>query len=622
MSKSTEKTVRSDRRIYKNILYMLGKVLEWDLRQLFLGLARVPVIVLLPLSAIFLSSTLVTFIVNRRSPGEFILVIAALSACLFVLSAVERFTRAKLYWRGNLMRYRYMNLCSEKLMDADYASIENPDGQEKTQRAIRLFDSYKPIDGLGWREVGAEQIVLAIAEFAANVVGMLVYATIISKLNPWIVLFLVLVTYVDYLVGKNLAKWNFENKKNWAPIDRKINYFKTIAGDFAKAKDIRLYQMKDWFSSILGELLIERKHWYNVVEKRSIGNDFLSAGIGLVREAVCIGYLVFRMYYYGLSAGDFVLYFGVISGFSAWLLNVSYNARAVGNCGLEFSDFKDFVAIPQGRKPRGKRKAPGETPKIEFRNVWFGYPATSKETIEDFDLTIEKGEKLAIVGLNGAGKTTLVKLLCGLYVPTKGEILIDGIPAGEFDEKEYFSMFSAVFQDIHLLPASIEKNIALCNAEYVNSDRFDEVVALSGLSTKIQLLGTGKETGLMRGIVEDSIDLSGGEKQKLALARALYKDGKVFILDEPTAALDPIAENELYLKYKDLAMDRTAIFISHRLSSTRFCDRIIFLEAGKIVEAGSHDCLIRANGKYAEMYDIQSRHYRKAIEVGAGNDEN
>src|SRR5699024_3656318 len=256
---------------------------------------------------------------------------------------------------------------------------------------------------------------------------------------------------------------------------------------------------------------------------------------------------------------------------------------------------------------------------IELRDLYYKYDEAEDYTIKGLNVHIKKGEKLALVGINGAGKTTLVKLICGLYRPSKGQIYINGKLSSLYIRDEYYSLFSVVFQDNHLLPVSIERNIGSKNKEDIDEDRIDKVIEMADLKEKVDSLPGEKETLLVKSVYEEAIELSGGEMQKLMLARALYKDGPIIILDEPTAALDPIAENKIYQEYNNLTKDKTSIFISHRLSSTRFCDRIVFLEKGQIIEEGSHQDLMKKEGKYKQMYDMQSHYYKK--DIGGGNNE-
>ena len=220
------------------------------------------------------------------------------------------------------------------------------------------------------------------------------------------------------------------------------------------------------------------------------------------------------------------------------------------------------------------------------------------------------------MGANGAGKTTLVKLLCGLYMPTSGEVRIDGVPVGDFAREEYYKLFSPVFQDVQTAFFSLAETVACDLGDRVDKARAESCMRRAGLGRKLDSLPLGVDTRLDKQVNKDGIALSGGEAQKLMMARALYKDAPVLVLDEPTAALDPIAENEIYLQYRDMTQGKTSLFISHRLASTRFCDRILFLKDGRIIEAGSHNELIALGGEYAKLYEIQSCWYRDDYKGG------
>lgn len=251
---------------------------------------------------------------------------------------------------------------------------------------------------------------------------------------------------------------------------------------------------------------------------------------------------------------------------------------------------------------------------IKLENVSFRYPESENDTLENIDLTLHSGEKIAVVGLNGAGKTTLVKLLCGFYDPTEGRVLLNGRDIRAYNRRDYYKMFAAVFQEFSILAGTIAMNIAQTE-ENIDMDRVKECAMQAGLLAKIEALPDGFETYLNRNVYENAIMLSGGETQRLMLARALYKNAPIVVLDEPTAALDPIAEAELYQKYNEITFGKSSVYISHRLASTRFCDRIIFLENRKITEEGTHEELLARGGRYAELFEVQSKYYRDEVDA-------
>ncbi len=259
---------------------------------------------------------------------------------------------------------------------------------------------------------------------------------------------------------------------------------------------------------------------------------------------------------------------------------------------------------------------------FSFRDVSYAYTETGEDgqpqtiqVLEHLNLEIAPGEKLAVVGANGAGKTTFVKLLCGLLHPRQGELLVGGVPVRDMDPGEYYGLFSAVFQNSGALPVSIADNIALNVTGDVDRERLRSCIRAAGLEEKVRSLPRGLDTCLNRRVAEQGTELSGGQLQRLLLARALYKDAPVLVLDEPTAALDPLAEQAVYERYRRFTEGKTAVFISHRLASTRFCDRIVLLENGRVAECGTHEQLLALGGRYAEMFRIQSRYYREENKI-------
>ena len=326
----------------------------------------------------------------------------------------------------------------------------------------------------------------------------------------------------------------------------------------------------------------------------------------MIRDAAVFAFLLYDVINYKISISDYIWYFGLITSFGAWLRSSADQIASIKRASLECEKFRDFIDYSESLDLDTKPMTFEKINKIEFRNVDFSYGDTC--VLKDINLIVNKEEKIAIVGENGAGKTTLIKLLCGFYSPSGGEILINDVNVSDIEEKSYLQLFSAVFQDHVFLPTSIKENICF---DDIDDIKLEEVLQSTGLLSKINNLKDGINTKLIKQINFEAVELSGGEKQRLLMARALYKNAPILILDEPTAALDPIAEEQIYQQYDSLARDKISFFISHRLASTQFCDKIVFLKEGTISEIGTHDDLLKKQGDYWKMFEAQAYYYRK-----------
>ena len=443
--------------------------------------------------------------------------------------------------------------------------------------------------------------------------AVLSFGGILSMLNPLLVPVIGIPTVARYYINKHKMQWVWNMADNWQTFDRQLEYITYIGtdSDFSAAKDIRIFGMQRWLEKVYKRVFAKRLNWYEQQDEWSWYHNVLGQIVGGIGNFAADIYVIWLVIDGQIGAGDFVLYFNSIFMLSdavmQWCDKISaYQWLSNNICyAREYLEMEDCSAAPAGKAlPDGKCE-------IEFRNVSYTYSGAENPTIKNISFRLNKGERLAVVGLNGVGKTTLIKLMCGLYEPTEGEILLNGTPVNAFNRLEYFKLFSSVFQDIGVLPVTIAENISGRKAEDTDYRRLHDCMKKSGIYEKVMSLPEKEHTRLCKTVYDDATDLSGGQMQKLALAKALYKDAPVLLLDEPTAALDPIAEQEMYLSYAQFAKDKSSVFISHRLASTRFCDRIILIADGGIAEEGTHAELMELGGTYAELFKMQSSYYNE-----------
>ena len=474
--------------------------------------------------------------------------------------------------------------------------------------------------------------------------GLLLYGLILLRQSPLVPLLVLVPALLVFLLKRKAMRKDHELRPAADEAARKMRYVEERGWDLKAGKDIRMYGLGGWLLSILkrerknGETNVRR--WENGYLAANLCDALLCFG----RDAGAYLYFILQIVQGNLPVSDFVWYISVVSSCQQACSAFLENVELLGRLSFDYSRLRLFLESGEGDifqgtgaeecekippeesgktgagAERGGRKAvpdsaafsrTKEAVGIELEHVSFTYPGSRVPTLKDLNLTIRPGEKIALVGLNGAGKSTLVKLLCGLYRPTSGTIRVGGRPISSFGKEEYFSMIAAVFQDVKLLPLTIAQNVASDNGEDIDRQRVRQCLSLAGLWEMVDGLPRKEDTPLGRGVLDDGIDLSGGERQKVWMARAFYKEAPILILDEPTAALDPLAEQEIYEKYVQMSEGKTSLFISHRLASTRFCDRIVLLENGRITEQGSHEELMEKNGAYAGLFEVQGRYYRK-----------
>ncbi|MBR4765838.1 MAG: ABC transporter ATP-binding protein [Clostridia bacterium] len=587
-----------------NTIYMFRLLIGWDKAQVPISLTTAALDVIFELNTVSFITAL-TFCLEHKKGIKAILFVTGAVALIELLSVViKNLLLQKFRVRHTETNRKLDILLAEKVMNMDFDLIEGTFGREKYQKARNTL-TYDGLYGF----------VYYYQDFFRSLLFIAVYGIVTVNLNLWLI---VVLTGLEALKLVSLAIENHLVDKTRDPMaetDRKLNYINKTSRDFAIGKDIRVYKMRNYLMR-LGEYFVgERKFWTSKMYFYYFCSDMFALVVSVGIEIGVFAYLVYATIKGSVSKTELVLFACTITEFTFWLDNIGECMGEIIPLNIKIDNLREFLDIKNRFRQSGGKALPSELPyEIELRDVSFTYPGSDREALSHISLTVKRGENLALVGVNGAGKTTLVKLICGLYQPTGGKILLNGINISEFNRDEYYGIISALFQEPRFLPCTVLENVSMQPRDKSDKAKFSECIEKAGLIEKVQSLPEKENTYLVKNVNENAVELSGGEMQRLLLARALYKDSPVLLLDEPTAALDPIAENEIYLKYNEMSENKTSLYISHRLSSTRFCDRIILLDEGRIAETGTHDELLGQNGKYAEMFRIQSKYYRKEAE--------
>lgn len=588
--------------VIQNINFTFANVWRWD-KSFYIGfIPKIFLSVLLPLATIYFPRVMIDMITRKSPQNELLLFVGVFCVLFALLELVSIFIDAKIYSMRDIFRNQYEDICEKKYKLTDYQNTEDP----------QINDLYNnAMNSTGY----AESMVDTLNNFFMNLLGIISFGSIIIILNPIILIIILACTVVNFFLFKIVRMYTNKNWRKWAPVERKNNYLHSITHCYEKIKDIKLYPYPRLINDLTDKCHKERLYWRGKVWNKESLPSIVDTLLAFLRNGVVYYILLAQLINGYIDVGLFVFYFGAVTGFSEWLNSVSGQLSNILQISTRINFIRSFMEIDE-RFNRGitKRKPEGTTYDIEIKNLTFSYHASETNIMKNISIKINKGEKIALVGSNGAGKTTMVKLICGLYYPKEGDILINGLSVKEINIDEYYALFSVVFQDFHLMPISFAQFVSGSGVD-IDRQKVQKCLEQAGLSDRVGRCPRGIDTTFYKDIHErdPGVDLSGGEKQRLLLARALYKDASILILDEPTAALDPIAESEMYQKFDELIKGKTAIYISHRLASTRFCDRIFFMEDGQIIECGSHEQLMEQKGKYYEMFEVQSYYYKEEV---------
>ena len=591
--------------VFSNFAWSLKMLLKYSKAAFFITALFIPINIGLRYLEIYLPSLVVSEVTNGQTLNHSLLSIGIVMLLIMlgyiIIQALGHIRNSTL----GIYRYKMTDLVTRKQLSMFYQTYEQKEVRDLANRAsiaTQMWDGVQPLTDIVYSGFGMIE----------NLLGYILFGSVISFASPWLVPILTVAPIVNILSVKAYNKWEYAHRSKMTDLNQKLGHVEELPDDFAAAKDIRIYSMASWLRECYRDLSEQRAKWDRTTVKKSFLSRIADLVVILIRDGGAYALLIHMFYNGKIGIDEFVLYFAAISSFASWVGGIISCWNKANTVSLKLCDFREFVDYPE-YDGSGIAKAADHmntAPEVEFKNVSFRYDGAEQDTIHDLSLKIKSGEKLALVGLNGAGKTTLVKLLCGLYRPTSGEIFFNGIPLSDFKREDYYKLISPVFQEIQTAFFSLAETVSGKSTAETDLEKAETCMRQAGLGAKIDALPDGIHTKLNKKVHENGTELSGGEAQKLMLARALYKDAPLLILDEPTAALDPIAESKIYNEFNVMAKNKTSLFISHRLASTSFCDRIILLENGNITEEGTHQELMAANGTYKGLFDIQSCWYK------------
>ncbi|MBS5365849.1 MAG: ABC transporter ATP-binding protein [Clostridium sp.] len=596
--------------VISDILWIFGLIKKYSPLALFLAVVEIIMRVLLPFLSIILSKAAVDIVTGDTGMNLNIFIL--LLFVYIVVKAASAGTDGGKYIPCNDMRFL---LLSEIFLKSQKVAYQCGEGGENK----KIYN--KAVDTLGNEgDIGAtSNLINRTVSIIINILCFVLYSGVIGSLNLFMLAVVIILSLINCYAQDYGMKYYESVRKESAELNSKYYCIRGNMGNTSMAKDVRMFDMDNWLSK-LRDNIIGKITDFNI-KKGKVTSRVEKIGflISMLCDMTVYIYLINKAVQGSITAGEFVMYFGAVAGFSSFVGNIIHDMLELGNAAKKADDIRKCFDLPDEQMDDGEGTKELKIPlEIEFRDVSFSYKSDDEDRenlkiFEHFNLKINSGEKIALVGVNGAGKTTLVKLLTGMYEPDEGCILINGIDRNRFARSEFYKLFSVVFQEYFILPFKISENVSLKRAVDADDEKVLDALEKAGLKQYFDSRNITPERYITKSMHKNGIELSGGQNQRLLLARALYKDAPVLVLDEPTAALDPIAESEIYNSYVKYTDKKTAIFISHRFASTRFSDRIIMLEKGKVIEQGTHEELMQMNGRYAQMFEVQSSYYESTV---------
>lgn len=569
-----------------------------------------------PYFNLYLSAEIVNEIVGARNKDTLITLVLITVIGNFAIAILGGILNRAFGHKETLLYQREAVYYNKKTLGLDYDSLENTEVRQLRRKIVESSRINFHGKQLLLMSVG-RLVNITISAILALILGIEMFVLMFASGFSWLII--LLACLIIGLVAFNVW-YSFREKDKMGAVYRNVsqtmideNRIDEAMDCYNMGKDVRLYRQDKLIMKIKNYAFDLHKKAFRTMESKRYKINMPLTFTGILLEAIIYVFVCVYALLGTFGIGSIVKYVGFvetitgcITSYFAVFADIKYNTPFV-------EDYLAYFDIPQ-KMYQGSltvEKRDDNEYYVEFKDVSFKYPGSETYALRHVNMKFKVGEKLAVVGMNGSGKTTFIKLMCRLYDPTEGEILLNGVNIKKYDYDEYLAVFSVVFQDFKLFSFSLGENVA-SGADY-DVDKVMAALHQSGFGERLATMPEGIKTTLYKDFDENGIEVSGGEAQKIALARALYKDSPFIILDEPTAALDPIAEYEIYSKFNEIVGDKTAIYISHRLSSCRFCDKIAVFDNGQIVQRGSHDELVsEESGKYYELWHAQAQYYTES----------
>lgn len=584
--------------IISNLIYHLKSTKKWNTKLFYAQIIYVFPTIIASFIGVYLPAFIVKGLSGLWTINCFMIQLLTLGFFFLISSVVSEGLYQFMYRNGMALTMYYDIQCFDKILDIPFEQLEDKKNKERKDNVWNVLRS----------EYGIRNAVVLFPDLMTSFCNVVVFGITMARKNIFMVIFCCVYLAFNMVSLKKLKNKHSVFHKQLSKLSAQTSYVSRETMNKAAAADLRIFNMQKWILDKYDQALCGIGNIYNRIHNAYFIRSILDGGFQFIVQCLVYGYLIHNVYKNKIDIAEFVFLSTIYRQFIESLKKMIEQFLSCIPVNTSIHYIREYLEQLSDIQTKSW-KSVKHIREIEFRKVSFKYPGSNKDIICDINLNITKGEKIALLGLNGVGKTTLVKLFCGLYEPTKGEILINGIPIKNILPHDRQRLFSALFQDSIILPMEIDKNI--CGGDVKNSlHKFESALIASDFKEKYESFPQKEKTLLVKEVNRNAIDLSGGEKQKLLFARALYKDAEVIILDEPTSALDPISENVLYKQFAETTEGKIVFFISHRMASTKFCDRIVLLDNGKIIEEGTHDYLIKKQGKYCELYKAQSKYYQ------------